>query len=339
MTDWLDIDGHDVTEQLAGHIGGTVADALADAENAPREALLHRVDDLESQILFLDSEIGRYREIIERQRIEHSTRLANLQLKLDTQRDELERKRRNEAKELHTSYRRKLAEQQIENEKQRSVLKLTTTNTLTDQQEKAASEIRKERSRREAAIEAAERHLRDEMTRTHASEMKVLRSALAQAKSKLYQADGDSGDHARILARAENRAVEAERQADMLDRRLTLVQDQFRSQLADANRQIGDANRRLAAERNKMAATLSELLQRSASIAGEADRAKTEYVARLETIEQSSTSEVDQTKAAYDQMAQAAEARASQAIEREAELENVIAELRAELAQLRLNEN
>jgi hypothetical protein len=301
----------------------------ADSENAYRR----RIVDVEAQMQFLEGEAKRYRDAIERERIAHATELAELRLQLDTQHDELERTRRGSTNKLHDSYRQLLSEQQIEFDKERAILQHDAAAALTVERERSDQQLRTERTRREVTLQATERQVRDELTREHERNAQTLRAELAQANATIRRLKGEIDKVAPHFSDAVDRAAATKRELDNVERRHRLEREQARSQLAEANRRVGEAERRLTVERNRMAATLSELLERSATIAAESDRANAAFEDQLSVMETSSASEVTQVRAEYARLAEAADHRAQIALQREAELEGVIAELRAELAQ------
>ena len=297
------------------------------------EAYQRRIADVEAQMQFLEGEAKRYRDTIERERIAHATELAELRLQLDTQHDELERTRRGSTNKLHDSYRQLLSEQQIEFDKERAILQHDAAAALTVERERSDQQLRTERTRREVALQAAERQVRDELTRAHERDAQTLRAELAQANATIRRLKGEIDKVAPHFSDAVDRAAAMKRELDNVERRHRLEREQARSQLAEANRRVGEAERRLTVERNRMAATLSELLERSATIAAESDRANAAFEDQLSVMETSSASELTQVRAEYARLAEAADHRAQVALRREAELERVIAELRAELAQ------
>jgi len=302
----------------------------ADDESAA-QSTARRVADLSTQIDFLDREIARYRELLERERIRHSTEFANLQLETDHRLDEIRRNERLQTQNLHDSYRKLLSERQVEFEAAISEAAAASAAELSEERRRYEETLSHERTRREAQIEASRQQVVDELSAAHKRSNHSLQSELRQATSTIARLESELAEYVERARLAEiqvhNDAVLIER----LEQRVDIAEAHQRKASADVEARLELAERRLEAERRRSAATLAELLERSASVAAEADQARSNYAAEQVKTAHAAASARVRAEADYASLSEAADERAARALVREGDLEAVIAELRAHL--------
>ena len=317
------VDERDTGEHFIGPIG--------DESELNVQISARRVADLASQIEFLDREIARYRELLETERIRHATEIADLQLKTDTEIDQLRREERLETQALHDSYRTLMNERQIEHEQALSKAAASSAAAVGNERERYDQLLARERSRRDVLLEAGRNQAVEELSESHQQSRQGLVNELLQAATTIERLEHDLlSARARAVA-AEQRFAEAREQAVTAQSQLDAIEQQQAAEIHDLRAQLDTAHQRTDAERKRSAATLAELLERSASIAAEADRVRSELAAErakaahvLATAEQRASED-------YHALATAADERAANGLAREIELEGVIADLRARL--------
>jgi hypothetical protein len=304
---------------------------LTDQPGSGAQVSARRVADLSTQLRFLDREIGRYRDLLEQERIRHATEMANLQLESDTRLDEMRREERARSTALHDSYRALLSERQIEFEQSLSEAAATNAAELANERNRYHQTLKRDRNRRDALLESIRKQTLDEADELYHSERQALASELLQSTATNERLQVELEAQIARADRAESRAAQAEIRLSAVDR--TLDRSEARSQLRidEAERQLVAAADRLEWERQRSAATLAELLERSASIAAEADKARSDLAALQAKAEHAAASAQQLAKAEYQSLVAAADERASRALQRESDLEAAIAELRAQL--------
>jgi hypothetical protein len=295
----------------------------------------HRLEDLTSQIDFLDREVIRYRELLEQERIRQSTKLADQQLLADTQLDELRRAERRQAQTLHDSYRSLLSERQVEFEQTLSKAAAETAAELAEERRRYEEMLGEERSRSEVMAEANRQQVIDELNESHQRSRKSLLLELSQATEAGERLQDEVGEYIERSSQAEIRVHDSQVEVTALKHRLETIDQQHRSRLEELEKQLKMSTRRVEAERKRLAATLAELLERSASIAAEADKTRSDFGAAQADAERSALATRDSAKDEYEALIEAADDRASRALVRESELEAVIAELRDLLSRKR----
>lgn len=287
-----------------------------------------RLADLATQIDFLDREVARYRELLEHERIRHSTELADLQLEADTRLDELRREERHQTQALHDSYRALLSERQIDFENALSAAASASASDLADERRRHQEILDREHSRRDAILEASRRQAIEEINEANQRARQELEIELAQATDSRQRLQDEIHTQMARADHAEAKAAQAEKDLAAVQRRLERVEAQQQLRVQEAEKQAAAAISRLESERKRSAATLAELLERSASIAAEADKARSDFAAEQAKAEHAAATALQRAQAEYRELAQAADVRAGRAIEREIELEAAIAELR-----------
>lgn len=294
-----------------------------------------RIADLTSQIEFLDREIVRYRELLEHQRIRFATNIADVQLASDTSLDELRRHSRSETQALHDSYRAAMTAQQVEFDQLLSNERSASAAELAELQQRQQETLERVHARNADALEANRQQTADEASESHQRVRHALESELAQATMTIQRLESELVAQVELSDRAGADAAKAAQKTAALQRQIDRIEDQHRLRLDEAEKQVAAATERLNAERRRSAATLAELLERSASIAAETDKARTQFEARLEAkqaeTEQALSQAVHRAQADYRDLAAAADERAALAIARESELEDAIAQLRNQL--------
>lgn len=283
-----------------------------------------RIADLATQIDFLDLEVSRYRQMLEAERISHATELGEIQLDADTRLDEERRKFRNQAKTIHDSYRALLADQQIEFERVLSEATASHERVLIAERSRYESIVDEQRSRHESVLDSSRRQSIDEVTSSREQADKRLASELTQSTNAVRRLQAEVDSYAQRASSAEDTAHDRQREITALQRRLNALSVEQTTRLDDAQKQLTTAHHRIEAERRRAAATLAELLNRSASIAAEADKARSDAAAAKAMAKHAAATAHERAQAEYADLASAAS-------RREAELERVIAELRAEL--------
>lgn len=292
----------------------------------------HRLEDLTSRIDFLDREVVRYGELLERERIRRSTQLADQQLLADTKLDELRRAERRQAQTLHDSYRALLSERQVEFEQTLSKTSAETAAELAEERHRYEEMLSQERSRNEIMAKANRQQLIDELNESHHRSQQNLLIELSQATETVERLQGDVNEFVERSSQAETRVHDYQVEIKALKHHLATVEQQHRSKLEEVEKQLDMANRRAQAERKRSAATLTELLERSASIAAETDNARADFAATQANAERSAAAERNSAKREYAALLEAVDDRAGRALVREGELEAVITELRDRLS-------
>lgn len=287
-------------------------DVLAERPPTALHVSAARVADLATQIEFLDSEVARYRRLIEAERIRHATELAELRLDADSRVDEERRKARVEKESLLDTQRRQLSALQLEHEAALSSLVTEHADALAAERRRYESMTSELRARYEALLEGARRHVADDLEATHAELEKGRLVELERLKRTVERLENERD---RLSAQAEHKEellTTLRHDHHELRRRLEVLGSERHSRIDEAERRAEAARRQLETERRKSSATLAELLERSASIAGEADRLRSE-----------ATDWAEEARAAWAQL--------ELSRERETALESLIADLRAEL--------
>lgn len=290
-----------------------------------------RVEDLSTQLDFLNREISRYRDLVEQERILHATEVANLQLESDTRLDELRREERARSADLHDSYRALLSERQIEFEQSYSEAAAAAATELANERVRHRQTLRRNRDRRHALLEATRKQAVDEADESHHSERQALASELVQVTAANERLQMQLEAQTTRADQAESRAAAAETRLSWVERNIDRSETRNQSRIDEAERQLAAAATRLESERQRSAATLAELLERSASIAAEADKARSDFAAHYAKTEHAVASAQRLAKAEHQSLTKAADERASHALQRESDLEAAIAELRAQL--------
>lgn len=287
-------------------------DLLAERPPTGLHVSASRVADLATQIEFLEREGVRYRRLIEAERIRHATELADLQLDADSRVDDERRKARTEREALLEAQHRRLATLQIEHETALSALLTAHADALATERRRYESMSAEQRSRHDALVEAARRQVADDLDAAHAELQKRQTAELQRLERSVAALETERTELSALALRNERRLGTLERENEELRRQLAAESSNRRSRIDRAERRAESAERRLETERRKSSATLAELLERSASIANEADRLRSEAADATED-------------------ARAAWLHLEVSRERETALESRIAELRAQL--------
>jgi len=295
------------------------------------EGASRRIADLEAQMEFLDREIARYRSLIESERIKHSTEMANHQLQSDTRLDNLRREQRGEIHLLHESYRSKLSNRQVESEERLSKAAAEAAKDLAAERERHESILETERNRRAAQLEAARDLAVEEATEEQRRSNRRLSNELKQARATIERLEGEIHEMVEKATTATMAIHHSELAAANMERRIEEAHEQHQRELAEIETQRTGALDRLEAERKRSAATLAELLERSAAVATEADQTRADLVAEQARTEQLTRNALQQARSEYETLLQAADERATRALQRESELESAIARLRQQL--------
>lgn len=295
-------------------------------------ALRRRVEDLSAQITFLDSENIRYRESLEAERVRHAKELLDLTHQTDRRVDDAERSERRRADEVHDSYRSLLAERQIELEQAISDLNAQHARELHAERERHKDILADLRHRSDTALANVSDQVTEELTDAHRVEIEVLTTELNQLSEAVDRLQRINTDYERQLAETSAAAQRHATQASDAARRITLLEEQNRAQLSDLEAQVASAEARVSAERRRAAATVAEVLEHSASIASEADVVRSEAAQHKARADSLAASVRKQARFEYDVLAEESDERAYRASVREAELEDVIAKLQAQLA-------
>jgi hypothetical protein len=302
--------------------------ALDNEPDGRAQISARRLADLAVQIDFLDREIARYRELVEHERIRHSTELADRQLEADTKLDEIRREERHQTQALHDSYRALLSERQVEFEQGLSAASAANAAELIDERQRHQEILEHTHTRRDVVLEASRRQTIDEINESHQRARQALETELTQASSAIDRLQAEVKSQLQRADQAEAKAASAHAQLSALKRQVSRLESQQQLRSEEADKQVASATSRLDAERQRSAATLAELLERSASIAAEADKARSDFAAEHARAEHAAATADQRARAEYQALADAADDRAGRAIKRETELEALIAELR-----------
>ena len=305
-------------------------DAAAIIATPSENGLKRRIEDLAVQIDFLESEVVRYRTALENERLRHAQQLADSGLELDRRSDILRRSEREHTAKLHESYRKLLAERQIELEEAISHAAAGHALELQAERERHTEIVVELRRRAHRQLEAGQAQTIDELNAGFKTERDELIRDLEQARSTISRLTEQIE-----VVRAEAAAAKAAHKDQTLlvatlERRLDVVDGQHRAQTEDLQRQVAIAEARIQAERQRAAATVAEVLEHSASIAAEADIVRTESASLIARAEDAAANARRQARFEYEVLAEEADERAYRASIREAELEATIARLRAE---------
>lgn len=313
-------DTRDTGEHLVG--------ALDNEPAGLAETSARRLADLAVQIDFLDREIVRYRELLEHERIRHSTGLADRQLQADIKLDEIRREERHQTQALHVSYRALLSERQVEFEQRLSAASAVNAAELIDERRRHQEILERANARRDVLLKAGRRQTIDEIKESHQRARQVLKTELAQASSAIDRLQAEINSQVQRADQAEAKAANAHAQSSALKRQVSRLEGQQQLRSEEADKQVANATSRLDAERQRSAARLAELLEHSASIAAEADEARSNFVTEHARAERAAATADQRARAEYQALADAADDRTGRAIKRETELEARIAELR-----------
>lgn len=290
-----------------------------------------RIADLTSQIDFLNNEVARYRELLETERIRHATELANQQLATDGKVDAIRRDTRLELQAVHASYRNLMTEQQLEYEEALSAAAAESASALQEEQDRHQELLSSEVDRRKSQVESARLQVVEEMMDSHETTRHGLLNELSQAADTIERLRGDLDNFVERAQQAELRAHEHEVETVALRQKLKGLEDRHVAKLADLRAQLERASQRVESERQRSAATLTEVLERSAAEAAASDRAKTEHAEALARAEHKALEAYREAKEENDELRRTMDDRGQVALEREIELESVIAELRMRL--------
>jgi len=318
----------DDDQQSEDNIFGSL---VSSEEELSPQGALQRIEDLTTQVSFLDAELSRYRDILERERIKSATDLADQQLLSDTKLDDLRREQRREFQALADVQRAKLDERQVDFEQQLSRLAARNAELLEEERARHQEILQVERTRRDIKIATARNQARDEANDAHNRIIKQLRAEAEQAASTIARLERDIDG---VVERAKTSAMathHAELETANTSGRMAEAEARHAKQLAELEEERDHALERAEAERQRSAATLAELLEQSATIAAEADRARDSIVAEREKTEAEAAAARERAKAEYKALVIAADERATLALARETELESLIAELRQQL--------
>lgn len=289
---------------------------------APSASALRRVDDLVDQIRFLDQEVARYRELVESERIHHARELNDQQLAADARLDQHRRDARRQTKSLHDSYRLLLSERQVELDQALSNAAGEHANQLDDERARHQEILDQERTRRDHLLASSRQQAIDELTDAYERSERELRAELAQAHRSRKRLQGELNAANERAHRAEDLADELRDQLAQAIHRADTSDTTLARKMAEAESRVTSAERRLESERQRSASTLIEVLERSAALAADADRARSEFAAELARTKH--LAERGPNRAALDELA-------AKALQREAELEALIAELRSQI--------
>ena len=317
------VDERDTGEHFIGPIG--------DEPELNVQISARRVADLTSQIEFLDREIARYRQLVEAERIRHATELADLQLETDTEIDRLRREERLETQALHDSYRSLMNERQIEHEQALSKATASSAAAVAQERERYDQLLARERGRRDVLLEAGRKQAVEELSESHQQSRQSLVNELLQAATTIERLEHDLHSERARADVAEQRFAEAEQQAATARLQIDTIEQKHAAAIDELRTQLDIAHERTDAERKRSAATLAELLERSASIAAEADRVRSELAAEQAKAAHVLATTEQRAAERYQELAAAADERAANGLARETELEGVIADLRARL--------
>jgi hypothetical protein len=308
--------------------GEHVIGALDNEHDGLAQISARRLADLAVQIDFLDREVARYRGLVEHERIRSSTDLADLQLEADTKLDEMRSQERRQSEALHDSYRALLSERQVEFEQSLLAASAANATELTDERQRHHEILEHEHSRRDALLETSRKQTIDEINESHQRARQTIETELAQASSAIDRLQAEADSQLQRADQAEAKAASAQAQLSALKRQVDRLESQQQLRSDEADKHVAVATNRLHGERQRSAAMLADLLEHSASIAAEADKARSDFAAEHARAEQVALSADQQARVRYQALADAADDRAGRAIHRETELEALIAELR-----------
>jgi len=305
--------------------------SLVNEQPVPTRASAQRAADLAAQIEFLDREVSRYRDLLATERIKHSTGLADLQLASDTRLDALQQEQRKQTQALHDSYRTLLNNRQVEFDQALSEATNGRATELADELGRQRESLDRAQARREIVLGANHQQTVDEMHEAHTRAVQEIKRDLSHATSTIERLQSELATQVERADNAEQDLARSVQQVADLERKIQLIATQARFRVDEAEKQATAATDRLNAERQRSSATLAELLERSASIAAEADKARSELAAKQVQVEHAVAKAVQRAQADYRQLATAADEQVARAIARETELEDAIAQLRARL--------
>lgn len=290
-----------------------------------------RIADLSAQIAFLDQEAARYRELLENDRIRNATKIGELKLAADTRFDNLRREERNRSQALHDSYRTLLNERQMEFEAALTKASAESAAALAEERGRFEEILASEKSRREEALDAIRRQTIEEVNATHHRARRAQQTELQQALATIERLQVDATAQAAQIEQSAGNLHATHAALTEAEKQLSALQHEKRTRTNEVEARLELAARQVESERQRAAATMSELLERSASLAAEADASRARFIAEQARAEQAALEARRKADQEYKALADAADERATQALVREAELEDVIAELRQRL--------
>jgi len=301
-------------------------------------ALQRRVEDLSAQIEFLDSETARYRESLEAERVRHAKELLDLTHQTDRLVDDARRNERQRVDEVHDSYRSQLVDRQMELEATITDLNAQHVRELHAERERHKDIIADQRMRLEHTSSTAAEQLTEELTDAHRLQLDALTTEVEQLSSTVDRLQRLKADHEVRLADVDIEKLRETRRAQEAERRITVLEQQYQVQLDDLQAQVAKAEERVSAERRRAAATVAEVLEHSASIATETDTVRSEAAEHMARADSFAASVRKQARFEYDVLAEESDERAYRASVREAELEDIVTSLRAQLARYQTDE-
>lgn len=307
-----------------------LAPAWAEADGEDKSSA-RRIADLSAQISFLDQETARYRELLENDRIRNATKIGELQLAADTRFDNMRREERNRSQALHDSYRSLLNERQMEFEAALSKASTESAAALAEERRRSEEILASEKARREEALEAIRRQTIEEVNATHHRARRSLQTELKQALATIERLKAELATQAVQIEQSSTELQQAQSALTEAENRVSMLQDDKRIRTEEVETRLERAAHKVESERQRAAATMSELLERSATLAAEADEMRARFHAEQAVAEKAALEARRKADEQYTALADAADERATQALAREAELEDVIAELRKQL--------
>jgi len=314
-------------------------DKTSDADirwvDSTTSAYPERIEDLQTQVDYLDQQIRHYRAANENERIKHATEIANLHLEIDARADAVSREHFEQSQELHDSYRALLSERELQYENELARVSAEIAK-VRDAERARHSEHTREIEKRHASQEDAHYRRRlNEVSEQHQRETHDLKTELKQARITLERLQTQLE---KVTARAdasEKAAGEHQVRARALEQRLAQQAEAttgaYTARIKDLERRAQAAESHLAEERARSAATISEILGKSASLAAEVDQSRSDFDDDRERLELATAIAEQHAKEQYDELLRAADDRALEGLNREAELEARIAELRRQL--------
>ena len=293
------------------------------------EVRAQRIEDLETQVEFLDDEVQRYREQLESHRIEQSRLVANLAVQADAALDEHRRAQQAEIEELHDHYRDAIAARQIGFDEQLAALEVKHQRDLDNQHGVYEQRLSAERRRVDIEISAAQSRISEEHNSDAASKLNAVTHTLQQRDHLVDELRAEARRLRHDLSEAIESAEALQARSGSDERERARAVEELRRDVEKLERQNASLVEQMQTERRQAAATLAEVMEQSAVVARELDAAERTSAAERAEAAAASEAEVERARADYETLLEAADERVRMAFDREAELEALIAQLRS----------
>lgn len=270
-----------------------------------------RVDDLLAQIAYLEQEVLQGRELFEQERLRHATQIANLRLETDTELDVLRREELTRTQNVHESYRALLNERQLEYEHGLTTASAEAAARLESEQQRHEEMLKQERSRRQQQDDAEYRRSVTELVEQHDRSTQDLQNELVQAASSISRLEAALTETTEWAKTAESKRGDLAMRLSAAERRLEQVtgaaDQRHDAQHAELEQRADLAEQRLTDERRRAAATLAEVLEQSAALAAETDSLRSSLSAAAERSSQRTNEEIEQVRNDFEELSEAAQ--------------------------------